>query len=143
MVSPIPVTGHDGPRSHKSSCGWKPEGRIRTEAGGMTYLLIIIRSVWLYPYSVIDVWSRKKVTWEVAEREEADIASDLFSRTCLRVRISNGRPNPLTLHVDNGNAMPPATLESRLKELGVLRSFLRLRISNVNPYSESLFCTLR
>jgi transposase InsO family protein len=36
-----------------------------------------------------------------------------------------------------------ATLESRLEELGVLRSFSRPRVSNDNPYSESLFCTAK
>ena len=36
-----------------------------------------------------------------------------------------------------------ATLESRLEELGVLRSFSRPRVSNDNPYSESLFRTLK
>jgi transposase InsO family protein len=35
--------------------------------------------------------------------------------------------------------MRAATLESRLEELGVLRSFSRTRVSNDNPYSESLF----
>ena len=34
-----------------------------------------------------------------------------------------------------------ATLESRLEELGVVRSFSRPRVSNDNPYSESLFRT--
>jgi len=34
--------------------------------------------------------------------------------------------------------MRAATLESQLKELGVLRSFSRPRLSNDNPYSESL-----
>jgi transposase InsO family protein len=36
-----------------------------------------------------------------------------------------------------------ATLESRLEELGVLRSFSRPRVSNDNPYSESLFRTTK
>jgi hypothetical protein len=36
-----------------------------------------------------------------------------------------------------------ATLESRLEELGVLRSFSRPRVSNDNPYSESLFRTVK
>jgi hypothetical protein len=49
----------------------------------------------------------------------------------------------LILHADNGNAMRAATLESRLEELGVLRSFSRPRVSNDNPYSESLFHTLK
>ena len=33
--------------------------------------------------------------------------------------------------------------ESRLEELGVLRSFSRPRVSNDNPYSESLFRTVK
>jgi transposase InsO family protein len=36
-----------------------------------------------------------------------------------------------------------ATLEARLEELGVLRSFSRPRVSNDNPYSESLFRTIK
>ena len=109
----------------------------------ITYLPTSVRGVWLYLYLVIDVWSRKVVAWDVAEREEAQIAADLVSRACLRERISRGRPQPLILHADNGNAMRAATLESRLEELGVLRSFSRPRVSNDNPYSESLFRTVK
>jgi len=39
--------------------------------------------------------------------------------------------------------MRGATLEVRLEELGVLRSFSRPRVSNDNPYSESLFRTAK
>jgi len=39
--------------------------------------------------------------------------------------------------------MRAATLECRLEELGVLRSILRPRVSNNNPYSESLFRTVK
>jgi hypothetical protein len=39
--------------------------------------------------------------------------------------------------------MRAATLESRLEELGVLRSFSRSRVSNDNPYSELLFRTVK
>jgi len=76
-------------------------------------------------YFVVDVWSRKVVAWVVADREDAHIAADLVSRACLRERISKGRRQILILHADNGNAMRAATLESRLEELGVLRSFSR------------------
>jgi transposase InsO family protein len=107
----------------------------------ITYLPTSVRGVWLYLYLVIDVWSRKVVAWDVADREGAQIAADLVSRACLRERISKGR-RLLILHADNGNAMRAATLESRLEELGVLRSFSRPRVSNDNPYSESLFRTL-
>lgn len=83
------------------------------------------------------------VAWDVEDREDASIAADLVSRACLRERISKGRQRPLILHADNGNAMRAATLESRLEELGVLRSFSRPRVSNDNPYSESLFRTVK
>ena len=109
----------------------------------ITYLPTSVRGVWLYLYLVIDVWSRKVVAWDVAEREDPAIAADLVSRACLRERISKGRRQPMIMHADNGNAMRAATLESRLEELGVLRSFSRPRVSNDNPYSESLFRTAK
>ena len=83
------------------------------------------------------------MAWDVGEREDSAIAADLVSRACLRERISKGRRHTLILHADNGNAMRAATLESRLEELGVLRSFSRPRVSNDNPYSESLFRTAK
>lgn len=109
----------------------------------ITYVPTTVRGIWLNLYLVIDVWSRKVVAWDVAEREDPAIAADLESRACLRERISKGRNQPLILHADNGNAMRAATLESHLEELGVLRSFSRPRVSNDNPYSESLFRTVK
>jgi putative transposase len=53
---------------------------------------------------VIDVWSRKVVVWDVAEREDSAIEADLVSRACLRERISKSRQPPLILHADNGSA---------------------------------------
>jgi putative transposase len=127
----------------------RPVPRLRASGSNqvwswdITYLPTSVRGVWFYLYLVIDVWSRKVVAWDVAERENPAIAADLVSRACLRERISKGRRQPLTLHADNGNAMRAATLESRLEELGVLRSFSRPRVSNDNPYSESLFRTAK
>lgn len=107
----------------------------------ITYLPTMVRGVRLYLYLLIDVWSRKVVAWDVAEREDPAIAAALVSRTCLKERISKRRRQPLIVHT--GNAMRAATLESRLEELGVLRSFSRPRVSNDNPYSESLFRTAK
>ncbi len=83
------------------------------------------------------------MAWDVAKRENPAIAADMVSRACLRERISKGRKQLLILHADNGNAMRAATLESRLEELGVLRLFSSPRVSNDNPYSESLFRTVK
>ena len=105
----------------------------------ITYLPTTVRGIWLQLYLVIDVRSRK----DVAEREEAQIAADLVSRACLRERIRKSRSRPLILHADKSNAMRAATLESRLEELGVLRSSSRPRVSNDNTYSESVFRTAK
>lgn len=76
------------------------------------------------------------------EQEGGAIGADLLSRICLRERISKGRRQPLILHADNGNAMRVARLESRLEELGLLRSFSRPRVSNDNHFSALLFRTV-
>jgi len=121
----------------------KARGPNQLWSWDITYLSTSVRGVWLYLYLVIDVWSRKAVAWDVAEREDAQIAADLVGRACLRERISKRRRQPLILHADNGNAMRAATLEVRLEGLGVLRSFSRPRVSNDNPFSESLFRTVK
>ena len=70
----------------------------------ITYLPTTVRGSWLYLYLVIDVWSRKVIAWDVAEREDPAIAADLVGRACIRERISKVRKQPLILHADNGNA---------------------------------------
>ena len=79
----------------------RPVPRLRADGPNqvwswdITYLPTTVRGVWLYLYLVIDIWSRKVVAWDVAEREDSAIAADLVSRACLRERISKGRRQPL------------------------------------------------
>ncbi|GEM_PF-1891596 len=84
----------------------------------------------------MDIDSRKVVGWEVHEQELADLAAGLVRRACLAEGIT--RPG-LVLHADNGAPMKGATLQ----QLGVVPSFSRPSVSNDNPYSESLFRTLK
>ena len=53
------------------------------------------------------------------------------------------KDNPLVLHFDNGSPMKGATFLATLEKLGVQSSFSRPRVSNDNPYSESLFKTMK
>ena len=53
------------------------------------------------------------------------------------------KDKPLVLHSDNGSPMKGATLLAILEKLGVQSSFSRPRVSNDNPYSESLFKTMK
>jgi transposase InsO family protein len=127
----------------------RPVPRLRADGPNqvwswdISYLPTSVKGIWLYLYLVIDVWSRKVVAWDVESSEDPKLAANLVSRACLRERITRRRKQPLILHADNGNAMRAATLEVRLEELGVLRSFSRPRVSNDNPYSESLFRTIK
>jgi transposase InsO family protein len=65
----------------------------------ITYLPTTVRGIRIYLYLVIDVWSRKVVAWDVAEREDLAIATDLVSRACLREPPLPAKLTPL--HFDH------------------------------------------
>ena len=50
---------------------------------------------------------------------------------------------PLVVHADRGTSMTSKTVATLLTDLGVTRSHSRPRVSNDNPYSESLFKTMK
>ncbi|MCD4718431.1 MAG: IS3 family transposase, partial [Desulfobacula sp.] len=106
----------------------------------ITYLPSTIRGRFFYLYMVMDLYSRKAVACQVYEYESGELAADLITDACLREKISKDQ---ITLHSDNGSPMKAATMLAKLQDLGVVPSFSRPRISNDNPYSESLFRTLK
>lgn len=87
-----------------------------------------------------DVYSRKIVGYEVHERECGELASQLLQRTLMREQCFN---QPLVLHSDNGAPMKSLTLKAKMEELGITPSYSRPRVSDDNPYVESLFRTLK
>jgi len=94
----------------------------------------------LYLYLVIDIYSRKIVGWQIHHEELSELAADLMTDICQREQI---KPNQVTLHSDNGSPMKGATMLATLQELGVVPSFSRPSVSNDNPFSESVFRTLK
>ena len=106
----------------------------------ITWLPTHVRGVYLHLYLVMDVWSRKIVGWRVAETSSAQIASRLITQAC---RDGNVDPRGLVLHSDNGKPMRASTMIATLQWLGVIPSFSRPHVSDDNPYSESLFRTLK
>ncbi len=52
-------------------------------------------------------------------------------------------PDGLVLHSDNGGPMKGSTMLATLQRLGVVPSFSRPGVSNDNPFSESLFRTMK
>ena len=91
-------------------------------------------------YLIIDLFSRKIVGWEVWEKETANYAQKLIKKAVMKEKIY---VRPLVLHSDNGSPMKAATFQTTLETLGIQRSYSRPRVSNDNPYSESMFRTLK
>ena len=88
----------------------------------------------------MDIFSRKIVGWQVYHEESSQNAADLVLDICQREQIQRDQ---LILHSDNGSPMKGATMLATLQKLGVVTSLSRPAVSNDNPYSESLFKTLK
>ena len=106
----------------------------------ITYLPTTVRGQYFYLYLFMDVFSRMVVGWQVYAEESSAQASELLKDLCAREAI---KPGQVILHSDNGGPMKGATMLATLRALGVMPSLSRPGVSNDNPYSESLFKTLK
>ena len=106
----------------------------------ITYLPTTVRGVYFYLYMFMDIYSRKIVGWQVYDEESAVLAAEVVRDICTREKIQQGQ---VVLHSDNGSPMKGATMLATLQRLGVVPSFSRPAVRNDNPYSESLFKTLK
>jgi len=106
----------------------------------ITYLATTILGQFYRLYLIMDIYSRKIVGWEIHTNETAEHASILIKKACLAEGINQ---YGLILHSDNGSPMKGATMLATLQKLGIMPSFSRPSVSDDNPYSESLFRTLK
>lgn len=106
----------------------------------ITYLRSSVRGTFFYLYLIVDIYSRKIVSWWVAAEESMDTAALLIERATREQSVPVGT---LVLHADNGGPMKGSTMLATLHKLGVLASFSRPRVSDDNPYAEALFRTLK
>jgi len=104
----------------------------------ITYLSTSVRGIYNYCYMIKDIWTKDIVGWEIHDREDVHIAADMFKRLERKFDLKGIR-----LHSDNGNPMKGFTMIMTLFNLGVLPSYSRPRVSNDNPYIESLFKTMK
>jgi putative transposase len=107
----------------------------------ITWLPGPIKGKYYYLYLILDLFSRKIVAWEIWEEESAKLASELVRRAVLSERLTKN--HPLVLHSDNGSPMKGATLLELLYKLSITPSRSRPRVSNDNPYAESIFRTCK
>ncbi|MFC3377334.1 IS3 family transposase [Rugamonas sp. CCM 8940] len=120
-----------------SHCATEPN---RLWSWDITWLPTAVKGLYFYWYMVLDVYSRKIVGHEVHVAESADLAALLMRRASLNEGLA-GRQ--VVLHSDNGSAMKGATMLATLEKLGIMPSFSRPRVSNDNPFAESLFRTCK
>ncbi|HHE73752.1 MAG TPA: IS3 family transposase, partial [Desulfobacteraceae bacterium] len=106
----------------------------------ITYLQTSVKGLFFYLYMVVDVWSRKIIAAQIFAEESMENSSMLLAHACM---VNGVQPEELVLHSDNGGPMKGATMLATLQKLGVVPSFSRPSVSNDNPYSESLFRTMK
>ena len=90
-----------------------------------------------YLYLAIDVFSRYPVAWCIEFTEAKARAVTLFTEAI----TAHGAPR--VLHSDNGAVMRSHDLVNALTTTGALMSYSRPRVSDDNPFSESLFKTIK
>lgn len=138
------LLGHRGKAKPKSHC--KPDGHVTTYSNqvwswDITYLRSNVNGIFFYLYMIMDIYSRKIVGWRIHETQRDELSSALIEEACYVEKI---RPAALlVLHSDNGSPMKGSTMLCTLQKLGVVPSFSRPGVSDDNPYSESLFKTLK
>ena len=125
---------HRRPKEHVAS------GPCQVWSWDITYLRSSVRGIFYYLYMFVDVWSRKIIAATVFEQESMEYSADLFTHACF---IHGVQPEGLVLHSDNGGPMKGSTMQATLQKLGVIPSFSRPMVSDDNPYSESLFRTMK
>lgn len=106
----------------------------------ITYLKSPIAGIYYYAYMVTDVFSRKIVGRAVHDCESDLHAAELITVACAAEDVER---DTLAIHSDNGGPMKGATMLATLQRLGVVPSFSRPRVSDDNPYAESLFRTMK
>ncbi len=128
------------PRTVKPPTSYTATAANQVWSWDVTYCPSPVRGQFYYLYLFEDIFSRKIVGWEVYERECGELASGLLQRTVLAEQCFH---KPLVLHSDNGAPMKSATLLTKMYELGITPSRSRPRVSDDNPFSESLFRTMK
>lgn len=126
-----------GKRVVTSHCATEPN---RLWSWDITWLPTAVKGLYFYWYMVLDVYSRKIVGHEVHVAESAELASLLMRKASLAEGLAGRK---VVLHSDNGSAMKGAMMLATLEKLGVVPSFSRPRVSNDNPFAESLFRTCK
>ena len=128
------------PRHSTPPKGFCATGPNQVWTWDVTWLPSQIRGMYFYLYMIVDVFSRKIVGWEVHSTESAELGATFIHKAIL---AQGCILKPPVIHADNGGAQKGYTIKAKMDALGVTKSYSRPRVSNDNPFSESLFRTCK
>ncbi len=120
--------------------GFTATGPCEVWTWDISYCPSTVIGRFFYLYMIMDIFSRKVVGWEVYDCESGEHAANLLERTLWSEKCVN---EEIILHSDNGSPMKSLTMQAKMIEMGVIGSRSRPGVSNDNPYSESLFRTVK
>jgi len=132
-------------RARPGAASRKPDALCASAPGQLlswdiTYLKTSVLGQFFYLYLFMDVFSRKIVGWQIHDRESSQLAAEIVRDIA---RQEGYDKNQVNIHSDNGSPMKGATLLATYQTLGITPSYSRPSVSNDNPYSESMFKTLK
>lgn len=104
----------------------------------ITWLKTTVVGMFLYAYTIIDLYDRSIVGWTIETSESEEHSRRLFQRTIRDLGVC-----PMIVHADNGNPMRGVTLAVFLDSLMITRSYSRPRCSNDNAFIEAWHKTLK
>lgn len=86
---------------------------------------------------ILDVYSRFPIGWRIEHGEAIPHAIALFATAIGRYGV------PSVVHADNGSVMRSHDFVDQLHDHGIVTSYSRPRVSDDNPFSESMFKTIK
>jgi transposase InsO family protein len=133
--------GKDKPKNrHNKPTSYTAKKANEVWSWDISYLPTTVIGQHYYLYMIEDIFSRKIVGWEVHLNESGEQAASLLERSIWSEKCMK---QGVVLHSDNGSPMKCLTMRAKMYDLGVVSSRSRPRVSNDNPYSESLFRTVK
>ena len=132
--------GHTEPRIVAKPKAYEAYRPNQIYSWDITYLQSCIRGEFYYLYLFLDIFSKKIVGWDIHATQESNLSAILLEDICVNEKINK---HQLVVHADNGGPMKGATMLATMQKLSVVPSFSRPSVSNDNPFSESLFKTLK
>jgi transposase InsO family protein len=92
---------------------------------------------------IMDIYSRKIISAEIFNAESAEHAAPLFKLAVEQEKVDPNEIHQVHIHADNGTVMKSSTLLATFQNLGLIPSYSRPSVSDDNPFSESLFRTVK